>query len=89
MEEGETREVGEEGSWDNPQGQMLPRGQRACHAEHRVESLPENQQKEEKDVSQDYLAKSSTEVNAVAWTHDLLKPIVGIRRNTELKSMIC
>lgn len=44
MEEGETREVGEEGSWDNPQGQMLPRGQRACHAEHRVESLPENQQ---------------------------------------------
>ena len=44
MEEGETREVGEEGSWDNPQGQMLPRGQTACHAEHRVESLPENQQ---------------------------------------------
>ena len=34
------------------------------------ESLPENQQKEEKDVSQDYLAKSSTAVNAVAWTHD-------------------
>ena len=34
------------------------------------ESLPENQQKEEKDVSQDYLAKSSTAVNAVAWTRD-------------------
>ena len=34
------------------------------------DSLPEEQQKEEKDVSQDYLAKSSTAVNAVAWTRD-------------------
>ena len=46
MEEGETREDGEGGGWDNPQGQMLPRGQPAGHAEHPVEPLPENQQYE-------------------------------------------
>ena len=34
------------------------------------ETLPENQITEEKDVSQDYLAKSSVAVNAVAWTRD-------------------
>lgn len=44
MEERETREAEEEGSWDNPHGQILPRGQTACHAEHQVESLTENQQ---------------------------------------------
>ena len=34
------------------------------------DSLPSEEPKEEKDVSQDYLAKSSVAVNAVAWTKD-------------------
>ena len=35
-----------------------------------IENLSENKTTEEKDVSQDYLAKSSFAVNAVAWTRD-------------------